>query len=60
MTAEEILGIHTDIFNRALKEQNYAALEGLYAGDYKSLDLMLTATELAHLDSLTAALEGRD
>jgi ketosteroid isomerase-like protein len=23
-----------DIFNRALKEQDYAALEGLYAGDY--------------------------
>jgi ketosteroid isomerase-like protein len=34
MTVEEILSIHTDIFNRALKEQNYAALEGLYAGDY--------------------------
>ena len=30
MTAEEILSIHTDIFNRALKEQDYAALEGLY------------------------------
>src|SRR5580692_6152879 len=34
MTAEEILSIHTDIFSRALKEQDYAALEGLYAGDY--------------------------
>jgi ketosteroid isomerase-like protein len=34
MTADEILSIHTDIFNRALKEQNYAALEGLYASDY--------------------------
>ena len=34
MTAEEILNIHTDIFNRGLKEQDYAALEGLYAGDY--------------------------
>ena len=34
MTAEEILNIHTDTFNRALKEQDYAALEGLYAGDY--------------------------
>jgi len=34
MTAEEILSIHTDVFNRALKEQDYAALEGLYAGDY--------------------------
>ena len=34
MTAEEILSIHTDIFNRALKEQDYAALEGLYASDY--------------------------
>jgi ketosteroid isomerase-like protein len=34
MTAEEILRIHTDIFNRALKQQDYAALERLYAGDY--------------------------
>jgi hypothetical protein len=34
MTAEAILSIHTDIFNRALKEQDYAALEGLYASDY--------------------------
>src|SRR4029077_12884665 len=34
MTAEEILSIHTDIFNRALKEQDYGALEGLYASDY--------------------------
>jgi hypothetical protein len=34
MTSEEILSIHTDIFNRALMEQDYAALEGLYAGDY--------------------------
>ena len=34
MTAEEILSIHTDTFNRALKEQNYIALEGLYADDY--------------------------
>jgi ketosteroid isomerase-like protein len=34
MTAEEILSIHADIFNRALKEQDYAVLEGLYADDY--------------------------
>jgi ketosteroid isomerase-like protein len=34
MTAEEILSIHTEIFNRALKEQDYTALEELYAGDY--------------------------
>jgi hypothetical protein len=34
MTTEEILSIHTNIFNRALKEQDYAVLEGLYAGDY--------------------------
>jgi hypothetical protein len=34
MMAEEILSIHTDIFNRALKEQDYAALEGLYVSDY--------------------------
>jgi ketosteroid isomerase-like protein len=34
MTAKEILNIHTDTFNRALKEQDYIALEGLYADDY--------------------------
>jgi hypothetical protein len=34
MTANEILNFHTYVFNRALMEQNYAALEGLYAGDY--------------------------
>src|SRR6267142_7149821 len=34
MTAEEVLSIHTDTFNRALKEQDYIALEGLYADDY--------------------------
>ena len=34
MTADEILNIHTNTFNRALKEQDYIALEGLYAGDY--------------------------
>jgi len=34
MTAEEILRIHTGVFNHALKEQNYAALEELYASDY--------------------------
>jgi ketosteroid isomerase-like protein len=34
MTAEEILNLHTDTFNRALKEQDYTALEGLYADDY--------------------------
>jgi hypothetical protein len=34
MTAEEILSIHTGTFNRALKDQNYIALEGLYADDY--------------------------
>jgi hypothetical protein len=34
MTAEQILSIHTDIFNRAPMEQGYAALEGLHAGDY--------------------------
>jgi hypothetical protein len=28
------LSIHTDTFNRALKEQDYIALEGLYADDY--------------------------
>jgi ketosteroid isomerase-like protein len=34
MTTEEILSVHTDTFNRALKEQDYIALEGLYADDY--------------------------
>jgi ketosteroid isomerase-like protein len=34
MTSGEILSIHMDVFNRALREQDYAALEGLYAGDY--------------------------
>jgi ketosteroid isomerase-like protein len=34
MTAEEILSIHLDVFNPALKERDYAALEGLYADDY--------------------------
>ena len=28
------MSVHTDTFNRALKEPDYAALEGLYAGDY--------------------------
>ena len=34
MMAAEILSIHTNTFNRALKEQDYAALEELYADDY--------------------------
>src|SRR6202166_4698941 len=34
MTAEEILSIHKDTFNRALKEQDYIALEALYADDH--------------------------
>jgi Domain of unknown function (DUF4440) len=34
MTAEQILRIHTDTFYRALKEQDYIALEVLYADDY--------------------------
>jgi ketosteroid isomerase-like protein len=34
MTAEEILSVHRYVFNRALKELDYAALEGLYADDY--------------------------
>src|SRR5580704_17925539 len=34
MTAEDILSIHTDTFNRALTEQDYIAREGLYADDY--------------------------
>jgi hypothetical protein len=39
MTAEEILSIHTDIFNRALKERDYDALEGLNASDYMPVRL---------------------
>src|ERR1700722_6750479 len=34
MTAEEIFSIHMGNLNRALKEQDYTVLEGLYAGDY--------------------------
>src|ERR1700727_607176 len=34
MTAEGLLRIHTDTLNRALKEQDYIPLEGLYADDY--------------------------
>ena len=34
MMSVEILSIHTNTFNRALKEQDYAALEELYADDY--------------------------
>jgi ketosteroid isomerase-like protein len=51
MTAEEILSIHTDTFNRALKEQDYAALEGLYADDYmlvRSDGSVLNKREVLH------------
>ncbi|HMI57769.1 MAG TPA: nuclear transport factor 2 family protein [Gemmatimonadaceae bacterium] len=51
MTAEEILSIHTDTFNRALKEQDYAALEGLYADDYtlvRSDGSVLSKREVLH------------
>jgi hypothetical protein len=34
MTAEEIFEYPHAHFHRALKEQDYAALEGLYASDY--------------------------
>ncbi len=34
MTGDEVLRIHTETFYGALKSQNYAALEALYADDY--------------------------
>lgn len=34
MTEDEVLRIHTELFYGALKNQNYAALEGLYSDDY--------------------------
>jgi hypothetical protein len=34
MTESEVIRIHTETFNRALKEQRYHELEGLYSDDY--------------------------
>jgi ketosteroid isomerase-like protein len=34
MTEDEVLRIHTDVFNGSLKSQDYAALEELYSDDY--------------------------
>jgi len=34
MSADAVLRIHTDVFNRALKDQDYADLEALYSDDY--------------------------
>ena len=34
MTAEQVLRLHTDGFNRALQQQDYAALEDIYSGRY--------------------------
>ena len=33
MTSDEVLKIHTDVFDGALKSQNYAALEELYSDE---------------------------
>lgn len=34
MTADEVMRIHTDVFYRALKSQDYGGLEQLYSDDY--------------------------
>lgn len=34
MTAEHVLRLHTDGFNRALQQQDYAALEEIYSARY--------------------------
>jgi ketosteroid isomerase-like protein len=34
MTAEDVLCLHTEGFNRALKQQDYAALEQIYSNRY--------------------------
>ena len=34
MTAEQVLRLHTDGFNRALLQQDYAALEAIYSDRY--------------------------
>jgi len=34
MTEVEVLRFHTEVFNGALKSQNYAALEDVYSDDY--------------------------
>ena len=34
MTAEDVLRLHTDGFNRALQQQDYAALEEIYSERY--------------------------
>jgi ketosteroid isomerase-like protein len=39
MTAEQILQLHSDGFNRALKQQDYDALEGIYSETYMLVQL---------------------
>ena len=34
MTPEEVLRLHTDGFNRALRQHDYAALEAIYSERY--------------------------
>ncbi|HXL80447.1 MAG TPA: hypothetical protein VN951_06180 [Pyrinomonadaceae bacterium] len=34
MTAEQVLRLHTEGFNRALKQQDYSALETIYSDMY--------------------------
>src|SRR5260370_13773062 len=34
MTAEQVLRLHTEVFNRALKQQDYGALEMIYSDMY--------------------------
>ncbi len=34
MTAEQVLQLHSEGFNRALKQQDYRALEGIYSETY--------------------------
>jgi ketosteroid isomerase-like protein len=39
MTAEQVLQLHSDGFNRALTEQDYDALEGIYSETYMLVQL---------------------
>ena len=39
MTAEQVLQLHSDGFNRALTQQDYDALEGIYSETYMLVQL---------------------
>ena len=39
MTAEQVLQLHSDGFNRALTQQDYGALEGIYSEMYMLVQL---------------------